>query len=111
LRESSAVRRLPGKFAPARRGGSFNSQLQPLGWQEAPQPLDPWKLLKESSPRSLLPSTPLTPSHPSPPLTPTPSRPHALTPSPQRLTPLRHRGVSEQSERAPVAQGRQPPTV
>ena len=61
LRESSAVRRLPGKFAPARRGGSFNSQLQPLGWQEAPQPLDPWKLLKESSPRSLLPSTPLTP--------------------------------------------------
>jgi hypothetical protein len=32
---------LPGQLAPARLSGSFNSQLHPLGWQEAPSATGP----------------------------------------------------------------------
>jgi hypothetical protein len=80
LRESSADRRLPGQPAPSRRGGSFNSQLQSLGWQEAPQPLDPWKLQMESSPPPLLPPNPSNLS--------SPSSPRPLLPSPPPQAPL-----------------------
>ena len=117
LRESSADRKRPVQLAPARRNGSFTATpAQKLATSTPAPTLSP--PLSPSTP--LYPSLPLYPPRPFlAPSSPQPPQPPSLSlslpppnpPTPQKLTPLPHRGVSEQSERAPVGQGRQRPTV